>query len=453
MPAFLPLHINNTLKSLLVALMLTGTAYAQNTVNFVSGQDIDKFICPAASPPPLKTVLKQSPPPVRSTRMPSDSELGLFRNTVIRSQPLIDPRLIPGFAIHDADQSRRIAFWGDSHIAAGPFASTMMESLRARGLTVGTRYLPPTMGRANTRLSALRGYCIGDSWSTQLSYTATAPLQTGPGLVDRIAEGGADSYLWLDLRDVTLRPTIRQLQIVYRAPSGGALDLSVNNGPKQKAILSATTESQTLTISGDEPISTVRLRVAQGIFVLHGFILDYDEPPKVTFDVFGIPSSTARGWSNLDSDYLAQALHGVNYDAVILEYGTNEGNAPGFDRNQYASGLKIALSNLRRVFPSASCVLVGPPDRGVLIRRNGTVPDLLLFSRIHQQIEEVQQQVGRQFDCGAWNWQDLMGGPGGSYGWALAAPSLMGTDLTHLSPEGYRKTGHALATSLGWEER
>ena len=43
-----------------------------------------------------------------------------------------------------------------------------------------------------------------------------------------------------------------------------------------------------------------------------------------------------------------------------------------------------------------------------------------------------------------------MGGPGGSDGWAHADPSLMGRDLIHLSPDGYRLTGHSLARSLNW---
>jgi lysophospholipase L1-like esterase len=432
--------------------MLTGTAHARSIITLVSGQDASDLVCPEAPLPQASPVHLRSAGPAHA-EIPDASELGLLRKPVIRAQPSIDPQLISGFAIQDAGKTRRIAIWGDSHIAAGPFAPTMIDALRAQGLTVGARFLPPTMGRANTHLPSLRAFCMGDGWSTQLSYTSAGTLRAGPGLVNRVAEGGADSYLWLDLRDASRRPTVRQLQVVYRAPAGSTLALSLNNGPEQEARLNATEDSQTLTIGGDQPISTVRLRVVQGKFVLHGFVLDYDDPPNVIFDVFGIPSSTARGWANSDADYLAQSLHAVSYDAVILEYGTNEGNDPRFDPNQYATGLKAVLTNLRRVFPSASCVLVGPPDRGVLMSRNGVGFDPLSFSRIHQQIAKVQEQVAPQFDCAAWNWQDLMGGPGGSYGWALASPSLMGPDLTHLSPEGYRKTARALATSLGWTER
>jgi lysophospholipase L1-like esterase len=189
--------------------------------------------------------------------------------------------------------------------------------------------------------------------------------------------------------------------------------------------------------------------VTRGEFTLYGFILDPVNPPALSFDVFGIPSATVRGWANADPDAIKQALHGVSYDGVILQYGTNEGNAPNFDLGKYAALLRQALTHMRQVFPDASCVLVGPPDRGVLAER-GSGGDWLRFSRVHRNIAAAQRQIGQSFGCAAWNWQDLMGGPGGSYGWFYASPSLMGRDLTHLSPAGYEQTGHALARSLGW---
>jgi lysophospholipase L1-like esterase len=437
-----------------VALLQVGPAQAQDKVSFVSGPSISDLVCPNIAQQPKPPSTPSSTPrtaPLTGSQMPTDAELGPLRRLVIRNQPLIAPQDIPGLTIQDAGTPHRIAFWGDSHIAAGPFMPTMIDVLRSRGLSVGTRYLPPSMGRANTRLPGLHGYCIGQAWTTELSFTASATLATGPGLLNRLADAGPESYLWLDLRDNDLQPTVKQLKIVYRAPAGGTLDLSVNNGVQTHATLNASDESQTLTISGDAPISTIKLQVAQGKVVLHGFMLDYARSPAVTVDVFGLPSATARGWANVDPDYLAQTLKGVEYDGVVMEYGTNEGNDPDFDRDKYAAGLSKALTNMRQIFPSASCVLVGPPDRGVLMQRNGRAPDLLKFGRIHQQIENLQQQVGKQFNCTAWNWQDLMGGPGGSYGWGLATPPLMGRDLTHLSPEGYRRTAHALARSLGWE--
>jgi hypothetical protein len=384
--------------------------------------------------------------------MPTAADLGPLAQPVVRQQPVIDRSSIRGFVLDDASgpNPRRIAVWGDSHVAAGAFMPTVIAALQNHGAAAGTRFLPPSMGRANVRLPALRAYCIGPAWSTELAYTAREPLQVGPGLMNRTAQAGPDSYLWLDLRGADRREIVRQVQVVYRASQGATLQISVNDGPEQPAVLDAARDSHTLLIRPAGSVSTLKLRVSQGRIALQGFILDDLSAPAVVFDVFGLPSATAKGWVNLDPAYLRQSLHGEGYDAVVLEYGTNEGNDVHFDAEGYAADLAAALQNLRKVFPAASCVLVGPPDRGVRMRPGGGKIDLLAYSRNAQRIETAQSRIGARFGCVAWNWQALMGGEGGSYGWALHQPPLMGPDLTHLTPAGYKLTGQALAHSLGF---
>jgi lysophospholipase L1-like esterase len=434
-----------------------------STIDFVSGPDATDLVCPSASVRPPQLPTTPEIPAAPQAQMPSLAELGDLARPVVRPQPPLDAARAPDFALLDgatgSPRRRSFAFWGDSHIAAGPFMGQLVQAIRDRGETVGPRFLPPTMGRSNVRLP-IRAYCIGQSWSTALSYTAPDTLRTGPALANRSAPAGPDSFLWLDLRNADRQPTIRQLQIVYR-PSEleTELGVSVNDGVEQRIVLPSAgfdtaASSRILTIRGDALISTVKLHVETGYFVLFGFILDYEAPPRVIFDVFGLPSSEAVGWANADPNYLAQSLHGVSYDAVALEYGTNEGNVAHFDRDNYAASLTRALTNLRHVFPTASCLLIGPPDRGILVpprEARRTRPDLLHFAKIHQEIAAVQSEVAEKFGCVAWNWQDLMGGPGGSYGWAHNVPPLMGRDLTHMTSEGYKRTGAALATSLGWE--
>lgn len=425
-------------------------AFAQDAAPFAS--DVGDLVCPNAptAPPRPSTNGPGGHAMAPSTQMPSDAELGPLVRTVIRKQPLLDARTIAGFAPGSAAHPRRIAFWGDSHIAGGPFAPTLIQALRDKGLSVEARFLPPTMGRANVVLPGLRAYCIGSSWTTTLAYTSPTPLDIGPALANRIVDAGPDSYLWLDVRDASRRTDVQQVRLVYSAPAGASIDYVIDDRVRRTLSLPATAASRTVALRADAPISTLKLRVSRGKLVLQGFILDRTQTPDVAFDFFGIPSATAKGWANADPEALAQALHGVGYDGVVLEYGTNEGADPDFDADKYATMLARALGNLRQVLPNASCLLVGPPDRGVLRKGNGNTPPLLAYGRIHQRIERIQRDVGSRFGCAAWNWQDLMGGPGGSYGWAHANPSLMGHDLIHLSPDGYRLTGRSLAHSLGW---
>jgi hypothetical protein len=451
---------------------LTAQAQSDNVVTLTSGQGfVSDLACPngAVKPPP-----HEAPPrmhPVVNEQIPTPAELGALATPVPRDPPVLDMAKIPDFALNDssgAPRARRFAIWGDSHVAAGPFMTTVSETLRAHGQTVGTHFLPPTMGRANVRLPTLHAYCIGQGWSSALGFTSPGTLQTGPALANRIASAGEDSYLWLDLRGADRQATLRQLRIVYQALGGDAeMAISINDGPEQVVALPAAAGGGAassayggnvvafLAVRADALIGTIKLRVNRGTVALQGFTLDYDQPPLVTFDVFGLPSSTARGWANIDPAFLTASLHGDSYDGVVLEYGTNEGNDLKYDREKYALGLTRTLINMRSVFPHASCVLIGPPDRGVLIARTRAAPaslDLLKYARIHQEIAAVQAQVGAQYGCVPWNWQDYMGGPGGNYGWVYNDPVYMGRDLTHLTAAGYKHTGLGLAKSLGWAE-
>ncbi len=430
-------------------------APAARAATFVSASHVSDLACPNAPPPqPVRPpALAHAPPP--NTLMPTQAELGALAIPARREPPVLDLAKLPAFALRDGTQprARRIAVWGDSHIAAGPFMAELSGAIAAHGETVGTRFLPPTMGRANVRLPTLHAYCIGTGWSTALAFTAPAPLATGPALTNRVAAAGPESYLWLDFRDGHGESDLKRLQLVYRPLADAAVTVSVNDGPEEVLALPGGNGSALATIEADAPIATVKLRVSAGQVVLEGFLLDRIAPPLVTFDVFGLPSSTVRGWANADPAAIGDALHGESYDAVALEYGTNEGSDPNFDAAKYAGLLNKALTNLRSVFPGASCLLVGPPDRGVLLARRGeTGTDYLRFARIHRRIAQAQAEIGARFGCVAWDWQDYMGGPGGSYGWAFSDPVLIGGDLTHMTMRGYRRTGQALAKSLGWTD-
>lgn len=424
-------------------------AHAQLAASPVGG--VGDLVCPNAPPAPPKptAVGHAARVSMSGTQMPSDAELGPLARTVIREQPLLDAPTLAAFAPGNG-KPRRIAIWGDSHIAGGPFAATLIQSLRDKGLSVEPRLLPPTMGRANVVLPGLRAYCIGSGWTTDIAYTSPQPLDIGPGLVNRVVDAGPESYLWLDVRNASRQADVRQLQVIYAAPTGASIDYVIDDGAQRTVTLPPASTSQTLALGATGVVSTIKLHVSRGKLVLQGFILDRAQMPDVSFDVFGLPSATVKGWANANPDSVAQSLHGVSYDGVLMEFGTNEGADPDFDAEKYAAMLARALGNMRQVFPKASCVLVGPPDRGVLRQGKGNPLPLLTYGRVHQRIQQVQHDVGSQFGCASWSWQDLMGGPGGSYGWAHAQPSLMGHDLIHLSPDGYRLTGRSLAHSLGW---
>jgi hypothetical protein len=125
-------------------------------------------------------------------------------------------------------------------------------------------------------------------------------------------------------------------------------------------------------------------------------------------------------------------------------------------------------------------VLIGPGDRGVLVRRSQKAKpsgrnakgkqaqvhkspkgkaapvakvstDLLRFTRVHLEITRLQSQVAAEQGCRFWSMLDAMGGAGGAYRWASQNPPLMARDLIHFTVPGYQRLAQRFAQDMGWQ--
>jgi lysophospholipase L1-like esterase len=200
-------------------------------------------------------------------------------------------------------------------------------------------------------------------------------------------------------------------------------------------------------IGAEQPISIIKLRLIVGTLVLQGFVPHYVEKPALYLDTLGIPGATVRGWKALNTEYLKRREHSNSYDLLVLEYGTNEGNDRNLDLDRYAADLRASLKNLRQAYPDSLCVLIGPTDRGVLVKRSSgkkhkyapaPSKNLLHYAQVHRKLGIIQAAIGKEYSCAFWSWQDAMGGPGGAYLWLRHSPALIARDLTHLSVTGYQ---------------
>lgn len=274
----------------------------------------------------------------------------------------------------------------------------------------------------------------------------------------------------------------------YSAPT--VLRLVVNDDPEQVLELDPAKDNL-LRIVAEHPIATVKLELVAGSVGLDGFVPHYDIEPDYLVDTLGIPGATARGLQFMGAEWEAGDPW-PPYDLLLVEFGTNEGNYRNFDAGDYAQELRRSLTTLRQLNPGAACVLIGPTDRGVHVpkpriamktlkvkqckgkgkkRKCRTVlkqvpkcttrkckarakaaarvkVDLLRYARIHATISQVQREVGRDFQCHAWSWQDAMGGPGGIYRWVRQSPPLAQRDLIHLTGSGYRLSAQLFAQKL-----
>jgi hypothetical protein len=432
--------------------------FAQTLMNVQGLSQSPDLICP---------IVKKITPPLSSNNsefeevysLPEDELIEILRKNSISKSNQVQMSL-PN---HTDGKPYRIGIWGDSHTAAYFFSEELIRTIGLDTETVLPSFIPPSMGRLGVRLP-IRKYCQSPTWKFNYSYTGVNHEFYGPALV-KLNSNIPDSYLWIDFRSKNNQINgLQQLTILFSRTiqSSARIGIQVDNRSEEIFDIQNVNGSN-LQIQGDRLFGVVKIRLIEGAISIDGFVPQYEVIPKVFLDTFGIPSATVRGLQNIQKDYVAGLQVPQNYDLVILEYGTNEGSHLPFDGKTYANLLRESLKNFRSVYPQSSCLLMGPTDRGIWYKRTYTKgkkklvkpapkPDFFMYSKIHQEITQIQAQVGKEFSCTGWSWQDAMGGPGGAYNWIKQSPPLMAKDLIHLSVQGYQETARQFSRDINLQQ-
>lgn len=365
-------------------------------------------------------------------------------------------------------QPLRVALWGDSHLAAGFFSQELARLLELGPEQVQAARWPAAVGRAGVRL-ALRKSCTSGAWRYEVAHTDPAVAErSGPGLVSMVSAEPGASVAW-DLRSAEGQALRPQWQLLYeQGETPVLLSVQADGGEPQTVRLQGSAGPGRLLLQAAAPLSTLRVTVLQGRWRWHALQSPPPEGTRLQLDVFGIPGATVAGWKSAVSAYNSAWWGAQDYELVVLAFGTNEGNVQPFDAGAYAQTLTAAVAAWRAQFPHAACALIGPGDRGVLVPRapkrvkgaakakgaqgsaRAAAPDLLRFTRVHAQINALQQEVAQAHGCRFWSAQQAMGGAGSAYRWQAQQPAWMARDLIHFTVPGYQQLARLWAADMGW---
>jgi len=338
----------------------------------------------------------------------------------------------------------RFGVWGDSHTASGDFMVAALQEWGFSKNSIRPALIQPAIRVPGVRLP-LKKTCLTTGWRESFAHRALNQEVKFSTTLLQLSSNTPNDMFWVDFRSPDENTRLKWLNLHYtkkEVDRSLILGVSIDNGVEQIFNLSDET-SLLLRLKSETPFATVRVRLVAGQISIHGLEPFYLEPPKALLDIFSSPGATAKVWS----DMMLVKLGDRSYDAVIFEYGTNEGMDPQFDEATYAKGLRQSLSNFRKIHPKAICMLVGPPERGNL--GNGEVRP---YARAHQSINRIQSQVAKELGCTQWNWQSAMGGAGSANRLMSSTPPILKKDQIHLTQEGYELSGQWFAKSMSWKK-
>lgn len=336
---------------------------------------------------------------------------------------------------HQGNGPVRILQFGDSHTAAHYWPSEIRSALQSRFGDGGSGFIhagKPWVGYRRFDVSV--GASAG--WITE-------------GLVGRSSQRG-DEFQGLSGVSVhTSRPgawisletSNRNLEIQYfRQPGGGSFLLYDNDEFVAEQSTDGEPGPGILEFSTTEGPHTLRIVTKSSAPVkLYGWIAE--EPGGVTYEPLGISGANASITTRWNTSLFQQFLTRRDPALIVVAYGANEAGQLVWTYEKYFEEFDSLLRKIRAASPTASILVVGPPDRLWRERRTGwkAAPRMDVVIR-------AQRDAAKANRAAFWDTQTRMGGSGSIRDWTRAG--LATQDYVHFSADGYRRLGDVLYQDL-----
>jgi len=320
-----------------------------------------------------------------------------------------------------------ILHFGDSHTAADEWTGALRGLLQQRfgdggsGFSLAGRPFP--------------GYRRTDARGGGTAGWQAAGLRTGAG-DGYFGLGGVSIFTARARQSVFINAECDRLEVHYlQQPGGGNL-----------ALYDYDQKVDEFSTAGDLAPGVVRYQVSAGPHRftlttleakpvrLFGWVADRDA--GVTYEALGINGAEASLMFRWDEAMVATYLQRRNPGLIVLAYGTNEASDPSWKPGSYRAMFSALLQRLRNESPTASILVIGPPDRWSRYRGKwqpvAGVDDVVA----------AQQGASLENGCAFWDMRERMGGKGAMSYWVNSG--LAQADHVHFTAAGYQRLASVL---------
>jgi hypothetical protein len=350
-------------------------------------------------------------------------------------------RALSGLDEGHAHDDVRVTQFGDSHTAADVGTATLRHILQSRFGDGGRGFVSIGKPWKSYAQDGIRGGMTNEFDAAKIRIKGDRAAGDGLyGLLGApISSDAPGARAW-----TRIAPSVSRFEIDYlRAPRSGSFDVFIDGTLAGRvATRDAGTAAGYTTFDAPDTPHEVEFRtVGDGEVRLYGMALDRAQA-GVVVDALGINGAQVFTPLRTGEEHFAEQVHHRAPDLVILAYGTNEALDPRLGDGEYERGLVELLGRVARAAPSASCLLLGPPD---LARHASKEQPYAFWPRIAE-IVAIQRKVATAAGCAFYDQLEAMGGPGSIIAWVNEPHDARAkSDYVHLTRFGYAQ----LATSLG----
>jgi lysophospholipase L1-like esterase len=326
----------------------------------------------------------------------------------------------------------RVLHYGDSHVAADEWTGDIREHFQAAFGDGGSGYSFPGRPWNSYRRTDVK------SGSTRGWHSDGLVGRGGDGLYGL---GGISMSAKSPHESLYLIAQAQKFELFFlRQPGGGAVQIYDNGMPVER-----------LSTDGETGPSYYHYEAVSGTHRLEAETLDEapvrlfgwvaEKADGVTYEPLGINGAQAPMLLNWNEAVLRSNLERRNPSLIVLSYGTNEAGFKGWTVDKYRDMFVRLIARFRQAAPTATILVVGPPDRAMRARNKTWVAMDTM-----DVIVEAQRQAAALQGCAFWDAQAKMGGKGSIREWVLAG--MAQSDHVHFTADGYRIIGDAMYRDL-----
>ena len=333
----------------------------------------------------------------------------------------------------------RILHYGDSVITSDYVSGTMRRKLQAELGDAGHGFIlvaNPWEWYFHNDVA----HGAAEGWaSSRVTGPTTKDGMYGLGGVTFSGSPGASAFFGTAERG-TFGKKVSRFDIYYlETPGGGEVEAKIGATVERFSTKGVEKVSRIKSFTVDDGEAKLVLRVVSGNPRLFGVALERDQP-GVVYDALGANGARAELLASINPEHWAEQMALRKPALVVLQYGTNESEAPGLARD-YEKTLGNVVAMIKAAAPNASILIASPLDRAETSEGSG-----LRTKPIIKKLVAAQQNVAKEKGVAFWNTFEAMGGEGSMAKWMKNG--LGGGDLTHPTPAGAEVIGDLFSKSL-----
>jgi lysophospholipase L1-like esterase len=339
----------------------------------------------------------------------------------------------------------RILQYGDSHTASDLGVAVFRRAMQSRFGDGGRGFVSVGKPWKSYVQDGVRGGMTKEFEPLKVKYHkdhSFTGLDGSYGLLGvGIEASRAGARAWTDIHVHATR-----IELDYgQDPRGGSFDVFID-GARAGRVVTRAGQAGSGWVAfdvADTPHQIEVRTVGDGDVRVFGMNLDRPEA-GVVVDALGINGAQIFTPLRWNEQHFAEQLRHASPDLVVVAYGTNEALETGLADDEYERRVVDFLGRIARATPTASCLLLGPPD---MARHTKGQDDWKTWPRVRE-IAGMQRKVAEAAGCAFYDQQEAMGGPGSIVTWAVEPESRAQGDRVHLTRNGYAYLATAFAADL-----